>query len=232
MWVNRPNLHPMVATAIRSFADKGLTLLPEHILWLQDAAQRIKKVSQHRIAEMVDWPVECGGVLFYRLSILATEWIANLPSDLQESVLVQAWASAHSHDQDALNRVCTPLKVRIHVWAWSHTLKASKSAIGAALASLDDDSDMVEIEDVVPKKKDALDRVDDPVSFGPFVLALCRKYTQAWSTPEYWSCKVSLDFALDALRDSDEQKVKGAEVTAHAAWLSVLRAIEKELTNG
>ena len=229
MMVNRPTLHPMAAAALRSLETKGLKPTADHILWLQDAARRIRKAHGSRIAEMVDWPIDCGGVLLYKLSIIATEWLMKLPPDMQDNPFVQAFACAHSHDEDALRTLVSPWKIRIRVMGWKSRIKASRQALAAVLAIQMGDNELVDVDAVTPRKSStpAQDQ-DQAEDFGMMVLALCKRFDG--TSPQFWACEASIDYALEMLGSIDEQEVSGYQITMGVAFRSIVAHIEKELT--
>jgi len=233
MLVTRPALHPKAAAAVRSLESKGLHPTASHVLWLQDAAKKIKKASKTRTAEMIDWPLECGGIRLYRISIFATDWLLKLPVKMQDDPFVQAFACAHSHDPDTLKSLCTPLKLWLHVKGWKSQILASKQALAACLAIvMGDEDETVEVVEVTPRKEPAKIKTDDePADFGFLVLSLCRRYPG--TTPQYWSCEVSAAYALEMLAiDEDCCGVSGHEITMGVAFRSIVAEIEKELRNG
>lgn len=230
MFVEKPKLHPMAAAAIESLKSKGLSPSPSQILWLHDAAMRIKRATTPRIGELIDWPIECGGIDFYPLSIAAHRWLASLPADMQESPYAQAFACAYSRDEATLRNVATPMKARFAVWAWRARLFASKKALGAVLRVVMGDDERVEVQTAIAKKPES-GVIDSPLDWGAFVFNLCRLYPG--TTPHYWVFEVSLDFALDAMSKADDEGiVKGHEVTQHAAFRSIFKTIESELIGG
>lgn len=228
MTVNRPKLHPMAAAAIRSLEAKGLRPTAEHVLWLQDAARRIKKANTSRIAEMVDWPIDCGGVLIHRLSIMATEWLMCLPPEMQENPFVQAFACAHSHDENTLKSLVSPLSIKMRVMGWKSRIKASRQALAAVLAVQMGDSDLFEVASVTPRKAMPEQDHDHAEDFGMMVLALCKRFEG--TSPQFWACEVSLEYAFEMLNSIDEQEVSGHQITMGVAFRSIVAHIEKELT--
>lgn len=229
MMVNRPTLHPMAAAALRSLEAKGLKPTADHALWLHDAARRIRRASASRMAEMVDWPIDCGGVLLYKLSIMATEWLMRLPAEMQDDPFVQAFACAHSHDPDTLRTLVSPFKVRIRVMGWKSRIKASRQAMAAVLAIQMGDNDLVDVDPVTPRKSamPAQDQ-DQAEDFGMMALALCKRFTG--TSPQFWACEASIDYALEMLGSIDEQEVSGHQITMGVAFRSIVAHIEKELT--
>lgn len=228
----KPRLHPMAAAAIRSLESKGLMPTAEHVLWIQDAAMRMRRDNARNIAELVDWPIACGRVSLYPLTIGAMEWLRAIDEDLQGQTLVQAFACAHSRDRDTLASLATRREIIRAVRAWGKTIVASEAAVSAVLNTLiGRDSEMVEVDSVVPKKPDAADRAYQ-AEFGPFILALCAKYPG--TGPEYWTFQVSFEFACNAMASrvagEHDEGVTGHQITMGIAFRSIVAHIEKELT--
>lgn len=221
----------MAAAAIKSLEDKGLTPTPAHILWLQDAALRMRRKNTRRIAELIDWPIPCGGVSLYPFSIGAMEWMKIVDEDLQNQTFVQAFASAHAKDRDTLSKLVERKAIIHAVREWRKNITASESAVSAVLNTLIGfDSEMVDVEAVIPRIAELNDR-SYQVEFGPFILALCAKYPG--TSPDYWAFQVSFDFACSAMErpvDAENAEgVTGRDITMGVAFRSIVAHIEKEL---
>lgn len=230
MLVDKPRLHPMAAAAIESLRKKGLTPKPEHVVWMQDAALKIKRVSAPRIGDLIDWPIECGGVQFFRLSIMAMEWLSRLPGEMQGNIYIQAFAAAHSHDSETLSGLVNPAKVKITVTGWKSRIMASKKALAAIMSEIMGDSDIAEIDSVIARKEEA-QRADDPIDYGAVVLALVKRYPG--TTPNYWLVEATEDQCMDALAASaPTEALHGREITLHVAFRSIVATVENELRQG
>ena len=227
MLVPRPTLHPKAAAVIQSLEKKGLYPSADHIVWLQDAAGQFKRATRDSMARMIDAPIECGGVDFYPLTLLAIDWLVNLPADLQSDLLVQAFASAHGRDSDALTGMRVPWRVRLAVWGWARTVKASKMAISEVMAEVGESEEMADIPCkglLKPSKPSRRGNAD----FGAVAFELCRKYPG--TSPEFWLCEVSSVYAIERLESNGgKSKLTGADITAQVAFRSIVAAIESEL---
>jgi len=226
MLVQRPVLHPAVTAAIKTLASKGLYPAPDHVVWLQDAALNIKRTTRTSLAQMIDSPIECGGVDFYPLTLLAIDWLINLPQELQSDVLVQAYASAHGRTMEPLRSLRVPWRVRLAVWGWARGITASRIAVVETLAAVSDDDEMVDVAEKAERinKKPTRSRSAD---FGAVAFQLSKKYTG--TTSEYWLCECSSSYALQKLESSDSAAVEGSDITALVAFRSIVSAIEEEL---
>ena len=227
----KPKLHPMAAAAIKSLEAKGLNPTPAHVLWIQDAALRMRRKNDRRIAELIDWPIPCGGVSLYPFSIGAMEWMRMLDEDLQNQTFVQAFACAHAKDRAALSRLTERREIIRAVREWRKHITASESAVSAVLNTLiGRDSEMVEVDAIVPRIAETQERAYQ-VEFGAFILALCAKYPG--TMPDYWAFQVSFDFACSAMArpvdGENEEGVTGRDITMGVAFRSIMAQIEREL---
>ena len=228
----KPKLHPMAAAAIKSIEGKGLHPTPAHILWIQDAALKMRRKNDRRIAELIDWPLPCGGVSLYPFSIGSMEWMRTVDVDLQNQTIVQAFASAHAKDRATLSKLVDRKAIIRAVREWRRNITASEAAVSAVLNTLTGrDWETVEVDSIVPRITEPEDR-SYQVEFGPFILALCAKFPG--TGPEYWAFEVSFDFACSAMArpvdGENEEGVTGHDITMGVAFRSIVAHIEKELT--
>lgn len=228
MFVHRPKLHPMAAAALKDMRAKGLAPRDDHVLWLQDAAQRIRKTVRRRAAELVDWPVPCGGALLYPMSLAAFEWWRNRPFELQKDVFVQGFVCAHSHHPDVLKPLTGYWSTRKAARNWAVHLTCSKKALSAAVESVWPENNACEVDN--PPGQIESSHKEDLPDYGAFVLALCKQFPG--TTPQYWAWEVPMEIAFDSLRLVDageESSITASELEANVAFRAVKRAIEKEL---
>lgn len=232
MNVDRPTLHRLAAAALKDLESKGLKPRPEDVVWLQDAASRIRAASRRRVASLVDWPVPCGGALLYPMSMAAYDWWRELPYEVRINVFVQGFVCAHSHEPDVLKPLADPGAVKKAALRWATTLTASPLALSASVQSVWPEDNNFEIDgppDLVKKKKSA--DTDSPVDYGVFALMLCKKHLG--TTPQYWLWEVSIETAItcwDLASESEETGVSSQEIEMHGRFRLIKMQIEKEIT--
>jgi hypothetical protein len=147
---------------------------------------------------------------------------------MQDNPFVQAFACAHSHDEGVLRTLVSPWKIRIRVMGWKSRIKASRQALAAVLAIQMGDTELMDVEAVTPRKSTPAQDQDQAEDFGMMVLALCKRFDG--TSPQFWACEVSIDYALEMLGSVDEQEVSGHQITMGVAFRSIVAHIEKELT--
>lgn len=229
MLVNKPSLHPMAAAALRDFESRGLKPTYEHLLWLQDAAKRVRKASERRIASLVDWPVPCGGALLYPMSMAAYEWWKNLDQDQKENIFIQAFTCAHSHRPEVLKALADPREILKAAQTWYAGLTCSAQALSAALNVLSDDNDIFDIPDLPHQKKKSDGSLAD---YGAIVVSLCKKFPGTTRTHWAWEC--SMDEAFEAMSSEpkhDETATTAHEIAMNVAFRTIKSQIERELTH-
>lgn len=60
MQVTKPKLHPMARAGLMEIQAAGVDITPDIVLWVQDAAEKIRKTPLRPVADLVDWPAMAG----------------------------------------------------------------------------------------------------------------------------------------------------------------------------
>lgn len=224
MLVNKPTLHPMARAALVEIQSAGVEVTPEIVLWVQDAATRIRKTPLRSVAELVDWPVACGGVLLYPLSFGAADWLSNLPERVRLDVRTIAFACAHVKQPQTFDTLRHILPAATAVMRWAMRLQCSREALAAAVDEAIGLECVADVPSTVQRKRDA-----ESVEWGTVVRALCTKYPG--TTPDYWTWSVSREkcYAMIAQLNAelpDDAKVTDYEVEANVAFRSIIEHIK------
>jgi hypothetical protein len=233
--VNKPKLHSLAVEAIAKLRNDGVTVDDGAVLWIDDAAKRMAS-ARRRVrpaGEIVDWPVYVGGVALRPLTFAAMEWLDRMPEELRDRDDVLAFACCHGYAPEVLMALTSAREVRYAVRAWLSEVTCSPSALYDTVDEITARAPVAEIADAVAKRDGALK--SDPVTYGTLVRALVRRYPG--SDPAYWMWSVSADRAIEALADSgvhadSEPRVTAEEIDAHAAFLSVVKAVREGSANG
>jgi hypothetical protein len=233
MHVNKPTLHPMARAGLIEIQAAGVEITPDIVLWVQDAAEKIRKTPLRPSADLVDWPVSAGGALLYPLSFGAVAWLTGLPKRMQDDIRVIGYACAHSHDLKLFETLRHPLPASIAVMRWALTLKCSRDALSSAVDEALGNEEYVEVKDAIPRKRDP-----ESVHWGAVIRALCTKYPG--TTPSYWTWDVSRDYCYAMVQQISEElpdsvKPTDYEIESNAAFRSIvehIKATAKEPANG
>lgn len=229
MLVVKPQINPLVLSAIREIETRGCRVEPEDILWLQAAADKIieARKASRGIASLVDWPLECGGVQFYPLSFAAIEWLQRQPDHLRDDPEVIAFASAFSRDPKTLTALTFPWAIKKAVRSWVKQLACSPQALTSTIEDLCGFVELVEIPDAVQRTK--AQRLPD---YGTVITALCKRFPG--TMPDHWMWEVGAQRAIDLLAETPmadrdgEHGITGAEITANVQFQSVAQAIARK----
>jgi hypothetical protein len=227
MLVTKPTLHPIARAALLEIQAAGVEVTPDMVLWVHESAVRIGKHPPRPVAEVVDWPMPCGGALLYPLTFGAVEWLTRLPERVRNDDRTIGFAMAKGHEPETLARLDNSLKAIHAILKWAAGLRCSAAALEAAVNALIGTDETVEVKDAGTRKR-------APVSahWGSFVLAACRHYPG--TTPEYWTWQVSRDRVYEALADmnaampDEGQQVTPHEIESNIALRSVVEHIIAE----
>jgi hypothetical protein len=224
MHVTKPQLHPMARAGLIEIQAAGVEITPDIVLWVQDAAEKIRKTPLRPSADLVDWPITAGGALLYPLSFGAVAWLSGLPQRMQNDVRTIGFACAHSHDLATFERLRGHIPAWMAVRAWALTLLCSRDALAAAVDEAIGNEEYVEVKDAIARKRDP-----ESVHWGAVVRALCTKYPG--TSPEYWTLKVSREccYAMIQAVNSelpDDQQATDYEIESNAAFRSVIEHIK------
>lgn len=224
MLVNRPAFNPLARAALVEIQSAGVDVTPEIVLWVHEAAQAIRKHPPRPVADLVDWPEMVGGVALYPLSFGAVAWLQGLPPRIRNSVPAIAFACAHSRDVERLAGLRGLLAAVAAITSWCLRLRCSHSALSAAVDRVINTDEVVEV-------KDAIKRIRNQESFhwGGMIRALCCKY--AGTTPDYWTWRVSREYAEAMLHEAsrelpEDKKVTDYEVEMNAQFRSIVDHIK------
>ena len=227
MWVEQPQIHPMVRPALAEIQSAGVEITPEIVVWVQHAANAIRKTPERAVEEIIDWPVPCGGALLYPLSFGAREWLTALPENVRNDIRVIAYACAHSKRPDVLRplRYAVSAMAAARIWAWR--LTCSRGALEASVDMVLGAEHYVEVKETVARKRDA-----GSTHWGAAVRAACTKYPG--TTPEYWTWQSSVAQLYDAIAMANEDlppniQVTGYEVESNIAFRSIVEHIKATL---
>lgn len=225
MIVNKSELNPLARRALVEIQSAGREITPEIVLWVQDAAERIRKTPLRPISELVDWPIECGGVLLYPLSFGAASWIRRQPLRVQSSIHAIGFACAHSFEPDTFTALATPIKSIAAITRWAMGLKCSTAALTVAIDSIMGSESCVEVKDEIKRKRD-----EESYHWGAFIRALCTKYPG--TSPEYWTWQVSREKSYAMIQQvneelPDEKQVTEYEMDQNATFRLIVEAIKR-----
>jgi len=224
MRLEKPALHPMVNPALSEIQSAGVKITPEIVIWLQDAALRIRKAAHRPDADLIDFPVPCGGVLLYPLSFGAVEWLKALPIRLQNDTRVLAFACVYSRDYSMLSRITGTVAVTLYVAKWILSLRCSMNALSIVVDKLIGCVDVVEVPDHTGMRKQSEDW-----QWGAIVKSLCAKYPA--TTPEYWTWEISREKAYMMINDLQDElpcdlKITDYEVNSTNEFRSIVEALK------
>jgi hypothetical protein len=214
----------MVIPALAEIQSAGVTVTPEIVAWIQEAALAIRKTKHRPSSDLIDFPAPCGGAWLYPLSFGAVAWIQELPMPMQNDVRVLAFACCHSRDPEYLAKLRGSLAVWLAVAKWVMTLKCSMAALSECVDRLLGAGSLVEIPDHTGRRKE-----DSDWEWGGVIKAMCTKYPS--TTPEYWMWGVSqekLAFMLTELQSELPSDVKFTdnEVNATNEFRSIVESIK------
>jgi hypothetical protein len=222
--VNKPSLHPMVRPALAEIQSAGVEITPDIVVWIQDAALKIRKTPHRPSGDIVDFPVLCGGVWLYPLSFGAVAWVMELPRRMQNDTRVLAYACAHSKDYDHLSKLTGTLAVSLAVAKWVMRLTCSMDALAVTVDRLIGCNDSVDIPDHTGRRKD-----DDDWEWGAVIKSLCVKYPG--TSPELWIWGCSRDKAITMISTMqselpEELKFTEYEIAATNEFRSIVESIK------
>lgn len=226
MRVNKPRLHPMARSALVELQASGVEITPDIVLWLHDAASRIAAEPARPLDEIIDWPVECGGVLLYPLTFGAADWLGRLPVNIQNDVRVIAFACAHSKDPEKLAKINGILPVIAAVSKWCLKLRCSMAALENAVDRALRIKHTAEIKTTNEWKDDDAESWE----YGAAIRALCIKYPG--TSPDYWLWDVSREKACYMMRSGPAAKDPGGipseyEIEQTALFHDIVNAIKR-----
>jgi len=224
MQVHRPQLNPLAESALREIQAQGIAVTPDIVLWVQDAAERIRARPTRTPEEMVDWPILCGGATLYPISFAAVEWIRRLPVILHNDTKAIGYACHHAHDKAILEATSNPKAAIKAINEWVAGLTCSPEALEATVARLFDGPEFIEVPVAGQKKPETKTTCD----YGVVIRALCSRYTG--TTPDHWLWGAGRDQAYKMLEQSntelpDDQQVSAYEMEANIAFRAVISHI-------
>jgi hypothetical protein len=213
----------MARAGLMEIQAAGVEVTPDIVLWVQDAAERIRKTPPRPVSELVDWPAIAGGATLYPLSFGAVAWLNRLPPRMRKSAPVIAYACAHSYDLETLERLTT-MTATLAVARWSAKLTCSRDALAAAVDMLIGNEEYVEVKDAIPRKRDP-----ESWEWGGVVRALCTKYPG--TTGAYWTWQVSREHCYAMLQQLNEElpdqyKQTDYEIDSNVAFRSIIEHIK------
>jgi len=225
MQVPKPKLHPMARAGLMEIQAAGVEITPDIVLWVQDAAEKIRKTPLRPVADLVDWPAMAGGALLYPLSFGAVAWLMGLPERMRNDIRSIGFACAHSKSLHTLETLRGTLAAWVSIQKWAMRLACSRDALTAAVDMLLGNEEYVEIRDAVPRKREP-----ESTHWGAVIRALCTKYPG--TSPEYWTWQVSREYCYSMIQAVNEElpadcQVTDYEVESNAAFRSVVEHIKR-----
>jgi hypothetical protein len=214
----------MVRPALVEIQAAGVDIKPEIVVWLQDAALAIRKTPHRPCADIIDFPVSCGGVLLYPLSFGAVAWLTAIPKRLQNDTRVLAFACAHSRNYETLGKLQGTLAVTLAVTKWVMRLTCSMDALAVTVDRLIGCNESVDIPDHTGRRK-----TDDDWEWGAVIKSLCLKYPG--TSPDYWLWGVSRDkaaYMISTMQNElpDNLKFTEYEIESNATFRSIVESIK------
>ena len=216
----------MARAALLEIQASGVEVTPDIVLWVHDAATRIASNPPRPVADLIDWPVACGGALLYPLTFGAVSWLLSLPDRLQNDMRAVAFACAHAKMPEAFEKSRGTVAAVWAVAKWTSQLRCSFSALSAAVNQVLGVYDIVEV-------KDANERTPKPdagsTDWGGMIRALCVRYPG--TSPDYWTWGVSREKACAMLQSAnddlpEENQITDYEIEANFAFRSIVESIK------
>jgi hypothetical protein len=192
--VKKPVVSPLVDSALAEIRKRGVEPLPDDIIWLHYAAQRMTGRDSRDLPILLDLPLEVGGTLLWPLCRGASLWYRFVALPLfGDDIRVLAFALAFGRDGQGLQRLATRAQIADKVNTWVDGLSCTATALEEAVDRVVmGDSQLVDFESPLENKKTQV----RAVNYGEPIALLCHNYPG--TTPEYWLWEVSQDFMNDA----------------------------------
>lgn len=213
----------MAQSALMELSAARVRITPEIVLWVQDAALKLKKQCAHDIGDLVDWPMLIGGATLYPATFGAIAWLRKLPEHMRNDARVIAYAMAHARQPDKLQSLKI-LEIINAVNAWCESLTCS---IDALIATVEQMLGGNCLEDIQGQSRREIDAAS--TECGGVIRALCMKYPG--TSMHYWLWDVSRDKCAEMLKELQEElpeshRVSDYEIEANIQFRAIIDHIK------
>lgn len=195
MRIEKPDVHPLAAAALKQLADEGIAVSHENAIWLQHLATKTAPIAgRESVLDWLDAPVRLGGLDLWPLSIAAEFWLDECAYPwFQRSnfytTLAEVFAMAFGRDPAVLRSACDHKTTKRMLRAMAGEITCSWRALSENMARLNLSPRTVEVETTAQKASEPL-----AIKWGDVVAMLCKEFG---GTPEDWLFKRSAQQVRD-----------------------------------